>query len=368
MNLALRLVLSFLLVALFATAVNAVLSYRATQGNVQRFFDDERVWQNPNRLPGRRPPPPEQRLLLERLQRSQLEAGLWALGAALLVGGYLAYRLVQPIRQLTQVTRQYAKGERFRRATPQGSDEMAELSQAFNQLVDQLSAEEEQQKRMVADVAHELRTPLTILRGELEAVRYGLMEANPQNIDRLIEQVELLSRLVHDLRLLSLADAGALSLNCAACELLGLAQEALQAFTSRAEAQGVALHLQGQAAEVWADRERIKQVVYNLLDNALRHTPQGGVVRLEIRPQEDRVLLEVRDSGTGVDLADIPQLFDRFFRADYARNREGGGSGLGLAIVKTLVEAHGGTVGVANHPEGGARFWFALPKYQPNQK
>lgn len=359
----LRLVLAFLAVALFATLVNAFLTRRATQGNVERFFRDERVWQD---LPmeGRRgmgpPPIPEQRRLLERLQNSQLEAGLWTLVVALTVGGYLAYRSVGPILNLTQTARRYGQGDRSQRARVQGHDELAELSLTFNQLVDQLQAEEVQQKRMVADIAHELRTPLTILRGELEAVRYGLMDPTPQTMDRLIEQVELLSRLVHDLRLLSLSDSGGLSLHRTSFDLVELGKEVLTAFQGRSTQHQWLL--EGTAASLYADRERLTQVLYNLLDNALRHTPVGGQIVLRLEDGTQQVRLEVADSGPGIPPEHLPHLFERFYRADAARGREAGGSGLGLAIVSALVQAHGGTVGVFNQERGGACFWMVLPR------
>lgn len=362
MKLTVRLVMAFLAVALFATLVNALLSYRATQGNVERFFRDERVWQDSPRDNRHMGPPPllEQRRLLARLQASQLEAGLWTLVVALAVGGYLAYRSVGPIRNLTQTARRYGQGERAQRAQVQGHDELAELALTFNQLVDQLQAEEAQQKRLVADIAHELRTPLTILRGELEAVRYGLMEPTPHNLDRLIEQVELLSRLVHDLRLLSLADSGGLSLHRTSFDLAELGSEVSTAFRGRSPDH--LWLLEATPTPLYADRERLTQVLYNLLDNALRHTPAGGSILLRIENQTDQVRLEVRDSGPGVPAEHLPHLFERFYRADAARGREAGGSGLGLAIVQTLVQAHGGTAGVFNQETGGACFWIELPK------
>ncbi|RIH81159.1 Signal transduction histidine-protein kinase BaeS [Calidithermus terrae] len=368
MRLTARLLLSFALVALFAAGFGAFLALQAAQTDVRRFFRDQFGEQamppSGTPGPGRRSGPPPQRdreLLLERLRDSQVQAAVFAVLVGLLAGGYLAWRSVSPIRHLTDVTRRYARGERQARARVQGADEIAELSAAFNQLVDQLTAEEAQKQRMVADIAHELRTPLTVLRGELEALQAGLMEPTPHTLGRLIEEVDLLTHLVQDLRLLTLADAGGLSLNRAPLELAALAREALAAFGTRAEARGVRLGFAGGELSLPADRERLLQVLYNLLDNALRHTPAGGEVRLETALEGPWGLLRVRDTGPGIPPEDLPHVFERFYRADKARTRESGGSGLGLAIAKALVEAHGGRIAARNAPGGGAVLEVRLP-------
>ncbi|RIH86752.1 sensor histidine kinase [Calidithermus roseus] len=366
MKLTTRLVLSFALVALFAAGLGAFLAIRAAQTDVRRFFRDqfgEQVMPPTPGWPGRRfgpPPLREREQLLARLRDSQLQAAFFAVLVGLLAGGYLAYRSVTPIRHLTHVTRRYARGEREIRVQVRGSDEIAELGASFNQLADQLAAEEAQKQRMVADIAHELRTPLTVLRGELEALQAGLMEPSPANLGRLIEEVDLLTHLVQDLRLLTQADSGGLSLKLSELELSSLAREVLAAFQARAEAKGVRLEFSGAELSLTADRERLLQVLYNLLDNALRHTPQGGVVRLEVRAEGSWGLLRVSDSGPGISPEDLPHIFERFYRADRSRTRETGGSGLGLAIAKALVEAHGGQISAGNGPGGGAVFEVRL--------
>ncbi len=376
MKLTLRLVLAFVLVALFAAGISAFLGNRAAQGNVQRFLRDQGLIETPppdrQRSPDpdnprdyrrfRGPPPAREReLLLQRLQTSQAQTALLALGAALLVGGYLAYRFVRPIRALTEVNRRFAAGDRKARVSIQGNDEIAELGVSFNHLADQLHSEQERQKQMLADIAHELRTPLTVLRGELEAMQDGLMNPDSENLGRLIEEVDLLTHLVQDLRLLTLADSGGLSLTKGPVDLGTLAQEALHAFRSKAEAKPIELQAQTTSVSVSADRERILQVVYNLLENALRHTPSGGKIQIITRLDSGWGVLEVADSGPGIPPPDLPHIFERFYRADPARSRETGGSGLGLAIVKAVLEAHGGSVSVSNRAEGGAVFSLRLP-------
>lgn len=370
MRLTWRLILAFILVALFAAGISAFLGNRAAQGNVQRFLRDQGLMELPadrqpmdfRSMPGFHGPPPvrERELLLERLRTSQAQTALLALGVALIVGSYLAIRFVGPIRALTRINRRYAGGDRKARATVQGNDEIAELGASFNHLADQLATEQERQKQLLTDIAHELRTPLTVLRGELEAMQDGLMKADPGNLGRLIEEVDLLTHLVQDLRLLTLADSSGLTLNRSLFDLSNLAQEALAAFNTKAEAKGIQLQSQLAPVQVLADRERILQVIYNLLENALRHTDQGAIT-LSTRQEPGWAVLEVADTGPGIPEADLPYIFERFYRADPARSRETGGSGLGLTIVKALIEAHGGKVSVANGVKGGAIFSIRLP-------
>lgn len=376
MKLTLRLVLAFVLVALFAAGISAYLGSRAAQGNVQRFFRDQGLVEGPwpDRRPSPRPgefgprgafrgPPPrrERELLLQRLRTSHAQTAVLAVGAALLMGGYLAYRFVRPIRSLTEVNRRYARGDRSARASVGGNDEIAELGNSFNHLADQLSAEQERQKQLLADIAHELRTPLTVMRGELEAMQDGLMKADTKNLDRLIEEVDLLTHLVQDLRLLTLADSSGLSLTLGSLDLGNLTREALAAFRAKAEAKAVSLQSNLEPILVNADRERLLQVIYNLLENALKHTPAHGTITSTIRREGDQAVLEITDTGPGIPPADLPHLFERFYRADPARSRETGGSGLGLAIAKALIEAHGGKISAHNQAWGGAVFRVALP-------
>jgi two-component system, OmpR family, sensor histidine kinase BaeS len=214
----------------------------------------------------------------------------------------------------------------------------------------------------VADIAHELRTPLTVLKGKLEYLQDGLSQPTPQTLHRLAEEVDLLSRLVADLRLVSLADTDGLRLERCNLNLTELTREVMTAFERQAQNVGKHLQFEGEAVRLELDPERIQQVLYNLLDNALRHTPEGGTVRCTIRKAEQHILLEISDEGPGIPPADLERVFERLYRTDAARNREAGGSGLGLAIVRTLVEAHGGRVWVANRLEGGAVFTVSLPQ------
>jgi two-component system sensor histidine kinase BaeS len=229
-------------------------------------------------------------------------------------------------------------------------------------MAESLEQSEAVRRQMVSDVAHELRTPLTNLRCRLEAMQDGLAASDATALRALHDETLLLSRLVEDLQLLSLADAGRLPLERQRVDLRELAAAAIAAMAPRAEADGVTLTCAGgPPAVVDCDAARIGQVFRNLIGNALAHTPRGGSVSVAIESRDGRVWAEVRDSGEGIAPEHLSHVFDRFWRADAARTREKGGAGLGLAIVRQLVQLHGGDVTVESVPGEGATFRVALP-------
>jgi signal transduction histidine kinase len=271
---------------------------------------------------------------------------------------------LSPLRRLTDATRRLAAGDRATRVPLAGASEVAELSQAFNGMADALERAEGLRRQMVSDVAHELRTPLTNLRCRIEAIQDGLAPADPAALRALHDETLLLARLVEDLQLLSLAEAGRLPLERTAFDLRELAAQAVAAVRPRAEGAGVALALaDGAPVHANVDAGRIGQVLRNLLANAITHTPAGGDVRVSAELRDGAAWLEVRDSGVGLTPEQQAHVFDRFWRADAARARDGdhAGSGLGLAIVRQLVALHGGDVRVASAPGAGATFRVSLP-------
>lgn len=294
---------------------------------------------------------------------TSLAAGL---GAAL-IGFGLAQRLARPIKALTSAAHQLATGQRREPISlPIASkDEMGELTAAFNRMSAELAHQEELRRQLVADIAHELRTPLSVLRMELEALEDQVVQLTPEVLASLQEEVALLSRLVDDLRLLSLTEAGQLSLSLADVEPVPLLQRVAAAALSRARQQQVELTVTAQdLPAICADQQRLAQVLSNLVDNALRYTPSGGRITLggSVRQTTagDEVWLTVSDTGPGIKAEDLERIFERFYRTDRARARETGGSGLGLTIVKGLVEAMGGRVWAESQPGQGATFIIAL--------
>lgn len=366
MKLAARLMLAFALVGLFAAGMTAWLGYRAASAQFERVMMGNGAGLGSPDQPGRGMGQMARggqrgQQVLEELRGSSTVSFVVAAGVALAVGGYLAHRLVQPVRALTLATHRYGHGDREARVPVVGNDELTDLARTFNRVAEQLANREAQDRRMVADIAHELRTPLTVMKGELEALQDGLLEATPDTFGRLVEEVDLLERLVRDLRLLSLAEAGQLRLNQTTFDLADLARSSLESFTPRAEARGAKLESVLAFAPMNADLERVRQVLYNLLENALRHTPEGGTVWVKTQMFDSWVVLTVTDTGAGIPAEHLPHLFERFYRAESARGRESGGSGLGLAIVKAIVEAHGGSVRAKNGLETGAVFEVRLP-------
>jgi two-component system sensor histidine kinase BaeS len=286
----------------------------------------------------------------------------------------------RPLVDLTAATRAVATGDLSVRVPVRYHGEMRELSIAFNAMTEELARADELRRNLTADVAHELRTPLSVIRGKLEGVLDGVYPSTPEHLAPILEEIKLLTQLVEDLRLLSLAEAGQLPLEKRAMDVGALLRDAQVNFSPQAADQGVtlALDLPSELPEVMADRRRIAQVLGNLLTNALRHTPSGGRVTLSaaVAPPiageagGGMVEVTVADTGPGIPPEDLPYIFERFWRGEKSRSRAGGGAGLGLAIAKHLVEAHGGEIGVKSSlTEGlkigevgeGTTFYFTLP-------
>ena len=292
-------------------------------------------------------------------------AALVGSGAALLVGGVLAYGLVQPIRTLTAATGAVAAGNLSQRVPVNSTDELGELGQAFNTMAASLERAEQQRRDMTADIAHELRNPIAVLQANLEGVIDGVLPPTPENLTPLLDQTHMLARLVDDLRTVALADAGQLGLERENTNPVTLGRSAVAQFQSQANAQGVSLSLEAPDGlpAVMVDPQRITQVLGNLLSNALRHAPAGSTIalRLSVEPEPtSRVRFSVRDSGPGIPPEVLPHIFERFYRADEGRSRLDGGTGLGLTIAKQLVEAHGGSIWARSEPGQGAEVGFTL--------
>ncbi|MCA0352793.1 MAG: HAMP domain-containing protein [Chloroflexi bacterium] len=298
---------------------------------------------------------------------SMVRRNIWLAGAitallALAIGIGLARTLAAPLRSLTAAVHQLAQGERSVQVDDSGNDEIAELSQAFNTMSSELHRSEQVRRQMVADIAHELRTPLSVLQIELESIEDGVSKPTPAVISSLGEEVQQLNHLIEDLRTLSLADAGQLSLNPVELEPQDVVNRAVNRMQLAAREKQ--LELANDSTEqidlVHADPSRLQQVLVNLLQNAVRYTPQGGKIRVTARQSAGEVILGVHDTGAGFDPTEAATIFERFYRTDKARARDTGGTGLGLAIVKGLVTAMGGRVWATSVPNQGSSFYVAL--------
>ncbi len=352
-----------------------------------------------------------ERGFLDAVNRSLWIAGGIALIVALLLGLILGRQITAPLQRLTTAARLVAGGD-FSQTVQVGSkDELATLAEAFNTMASSLATNEEQRKRLLSDIAHELRTPLSIVQGNLEGMIDGVVEASPDRLASLREEVLLLNRLVTDLRDISVAESGHLQLRLDSVNVCELIRASASAVSSEAEERGIKLEvrLEDGVPAVTADADRIAQVLRNLVSNAMRYTPAGGTItlsaattqaatgregewasarggdgasgRLKTQNPEPRtrrgvlhtpepstqhaapgsVLVTVSDTGSGIPAEDLPHVFDRFYRVDKSRTRSSGGTGLGLSVARQLVEAHGGKIWAESQPGRGSAFHFALP-------
>lgn len=277
---------------------------------------------------------------------------------------FLSRRVLGPVETLTVAVRQMERGDLTQRVEARSGDEIGELARAFNAMAETIARDEQLRRDLVNDVAHELRTPLTNIRCQVEAIQDGLVEADANALASLHEEVMLLNSLIDDLRDLSLAEAGRLSLNRQSVSVDEAIGSVAAAFGPRAAAGGLALEVRvaDDLPNIEADPVRLGQVLRNLLDNAAEHTPSGGRIELTAAALDGEVAITVRDSGAGIAPEHLSRVFERFYRTDPSRSRTTGGAGLGLAIVKQLVEAHGGTVGVESELGQGAAFTVTLPE------
>lgn len=309
---------------------------------------------------------PQRRDPWSRVPEDLLRAFVFAGLTGVLTGVVASRVLVAPIAQLAQAARRIGSGDLSTRVhIRKHSQEIDELAQSFNKMAADLQHAAEQRNALMADVSHELRTPLTALEGNLRAALDNVYDLDEEQIAILYQQTRHLIRLVNELRELALAEADQLPLYKQPLYLDPLVQETVSIFAPLAEEKGVSLcaELAPGLPPVEADSMRMRQVLHNLLDNALRHTPSGGVIRLSGRREgANKVTLAVQDSGDGMLPEQLAQVFNRFYRTDPARSRDTGGSGLGLAIVKAIVEAHGGEVQATSPGLGqGSTFTMMLP-------
>ncbi len=310
---------------------------------------------------GTPPYDPRELHYLQRSNRALLYAAIGSMAVALGLSLWFSRRLTRPLHELTAAIHAAARGELGQQVAVQGDEEIEALARAFNQMSHDLAQMSAQRRRMTADIAHDLRTPLTVLSGYLESMEEGILAPTPERLATLRQEVGRLQRLVEDLRTLSLADAGALSLNLVSVSPAGLLKQVQDSYRHAAELAGVNLGIQTEAAlpEIKADPDRLLQVLGNLVDNALRHTPEGGRVLCSASLQDGELIFAVADNGAGIPAADLPHLFERFYRAD--RSRSQGQSGLGLAIARSIVEAHGGRIWVESTEGKGSVFRFSIP-------
>ncbi len=382
-SLRLKLLLAFLTVALVTVVVLGWLVSRATSGAFGDYLAgratgdlgamsrmmDQMMGQGSGGAMLDQMLGPAERSYLQSVHSALWVAGCIAAVAAVVLSVLLARQITAPTRALTIATRQLAAGDYKQRVPVRSDDEVGELATAFNALAEALAHQQTLRRQMAADIAHELRTPLAVIQANLEALLDGIRPLSSAAIADIHQETQLLARLIADLRDLSLAEAGQLPLHREPTDVAELVRLSGGRFTSQAADKGIQLVVESEEGlpHVNVDPDRFTKVLGNLLDNALRHTPSGGIVtiRVEGGPQPDTVQVTVRDTGKGIAPEHMPNIFDRFYRADQARSRAAGGSGIGLAVVKQIVEAHGGRVWGESVPRQGTCFGLVFPVDRP---
>lgn len=295
-------------------------------------------------------------------------ATLTAVVAAFVVSWYFSRRVQHSISDVADAAAQVASGRFGTRVPDPGlGREFASLAATFNSLAERLEATETTRRRMLADLAHEMRTPLATVDAHLEAVEDGVRALDDDTLEVIRESTQRLRRLAEDMTAVSRAEEGGVHLSPQPVDAAALVRSAAEVARDRYAAKGVALEVAPAAAgRVRVDPDRIAQVLGNLLDNALRHTPPEGRVVVSSRREGDWVELTVSDTGEGIGAQHLPHVFDRFYRVDTARDRRRGGSGIGLSIARALVEAHGGVLTAASAgPGSGTTFTARLPGAGP---
>jgi signal transduction histidine kinase len=298
---------------------------------------------------------------------------IFAGGIAVVLGSFFANALTDRISSLKLAAQSLSAGDLGARAPAEGQDELAELASSFNDMADQLQSTNRKREELdllrrdlIAWVSHDLQTPLASIRAMLEALADGIVE-DPATRQRYLEnaqrEVRSLSMLIDDLFQVAQIDAGGIPLDLSQNSMVDLISDTLESFSELAARQGV--HLEGQVEPgidpVMMDTQRIGRVLNNLVSNALRHTPENGLVEISARRVSGGIQVEVRDNGEGIAPQDLPHVFDRFYRGERSRSRSTGGAGLGLAIAHGIIQAHGGWIKVECQPGVGTRFYFILP-------
>jgi two-component system sensor histidine kinase BaeS len=313
------------------------------------------------RPPDRRDPMQDE--FSKRIDLSLLVTGIGTIIMAFLFGAVISQTITKPIRELTSATHAMASGKLGQQVAVRSKDEIGELAQSFNKMNDDLALSFNLRKQMTADIAHELRTPLSLIIGHAEGVHDGVLQPSRENFEIIREEAERLEKMVNDLRTLSLADAGELSLEFQPVDINKLLSDIKTHYMVQLNQKRITLDLEPDSniLQVDLDPGRFSQVLMNILDNAIRHTPGEGRIIVTTKQLKDMVQIAVQDSGAGVTAEEASHLFDRFYRTDESRTRDGGGSGLGLAIAKSIVEMQQGKIWAESEKGVGLRTIIQVP-------
>ncbi|MFB6291471.1 MAG: ATP-binding protein [Candidatus Bipolaricaulia bacterium] len=305
---------------------------------------------------------PLQKTFINSVNKSVLTGGIIAAIVGIVLALLFSRNILKPIRELTQATKKMQRGDLDQRVEKTSGGEIGKLGESFNELARRLKEQKTLREEMVSDVAHELRNPLSNIQGYLEGLKEEMIEPTKQVFESLHQQSLVLNRLVNDLRDVNRAKAGKLNLDRKQVVLEDIITREAKALKARAKEKGIELNQDLEGPNfLKADPKRISQVVRNLIDNAITHTPEEGEVTVKTRSSSGEVVTTVSDDGTGIPEEDLPYIFDRFYRVDKSRSRGTGGTGLGLTIAKEIVESHGGEITAKSSKGKGSTFKFTLP-------
>ncbi|MGB1251582.1 MAG: sensor histidine kinase [Candidatus Promineifilaceae bacterium] len=297
------------------------------------------------------------------INSSLMYGGIGVTFLSLIIGLAMSRQLVKPLQELTAATRKVAQGNLGQQVSVRSADEIGELAIAFNQMGAELASAQDMRRQMTADIAHDLRTPLSIILGHAEGLIDGVLPPDQETFAIIHDESIRLNRLIDDLRTLSLAEAGELPLVKRKVAPQLMLERAAQAHTPQAQLRHVTVTVDAPATlpHVDVDPDRIAQVLDNLVSNALRYTPKHGAINLSATNRQGWLQIQVRDNGKGIPADLLPHIFERFYRADKSRRRDGSGSGLGLSISKSIIEQHGGQISAESTPQVGTTFTIQLP-------
>lgn len=309
----------------------------------------------------------ETQAVLDRLQLILMSAGLAAVILSLILGAVLTHQLLKPLDDITAVALQITRADDLSRRLPDTGrrDEIGRLTMVLNQTLERLERLFHARQRFLADVSHELRTPLTTIRGNIDLMR-RMGQADAETIDVVQDELKRMTRLVDDLLLLARADTGSLPIQHEVVELDTIFLDIYRQVRSLKQRVEVELKEVDQVF-VLGDEDRLRQLILNLTDNAIKYTPAGGKVRLSLSKSDGFAKVGVSDTGIGINPDDLPRIFDRFYRVDKARSRNLGGSGLGLSIARWIAQAHGGRIEVESEVNQGSTFTIFIPVLHENE-
>lgn len=299
---------------------------------------------------------------MKALKEHLIAVGCVSIILSLFLGLYISKILSRPLIKINENAQKIMHGNYRTSLDCQSTTlEICELSETINALSVALDNQEELRKRMTSDIAHELRTPITTLQSHLELIMEGIWQPDAERLNGLLKETSRLSNLVNDLSKIAQIEKEQLIIKMSEVDLYELAKQSVETLRSEFYIKNVSLRVKGDPSKMLGDAFKLNQVLINLLNNALKYTPEGGNVILEVTPQRDQIVLTVTDTGVGIPAEDLPFIFERFYRVDRSRARESGGAGIGLSIVKAIVAAHGGNIQVESKVNEGSRFIIKFP-------